>query len=127
MFPPRHPGLLDRLFKLAVRGLVASARIIQLVDARDGSERLATDVIDDDQIEAAAAIGERLEGATKRQQNPHAKGSLSWLSWIAPRLGGWNRYYKPPGPKTMARDLRSLMDRIEGYMVRQSRQHVLIP
>jgi hypothetical protein len=35
-----------RLFKLAVVGLAAACRTIQLVDARDGSPRPATDVID---------------------------------------------------------------------------------
>jgi hypothetical protein len=35
-----------RLFKLAVVGLAAACRTIQLVDARDGSSRPATDVID---------------------------------------------------------------------------------
>ena len=35
-----------RLFKLAVVGLAAACRTIQLVDARDGSPRPASDVID---------------------------------------------------------------------------------
>ena len=47
------------------------------------------------------ALCPRLEGATQRQRNPHPTGSLAWLSWIVARLGGWNCYYKPPGPKTM--------------------------
>ena len=88
---------------------VAAARTIQLVDARDGSTRPATDVIAPEEIEAAAAISATLEGATPRQKNPHVKGSLAWLSWIAARLGGWNCYYKPPGPKTMARGLDRLI------------------
>jgi len=106
-----------RLFNLAALALVAAARTIQLVDARDGSARPATDVIAPEEIDAAAAISSTLEGATRRQQNPHAKGSLAWLSWIAARLGGWNCYYKPPGPKTMARGLDRLVDRIAGYRI----------
>jgi Transposase DDE domain len=106
-----------RLFKLATLGLIASARIMKLVDARDGSPRPATDVIDDVQIEPAAAIGATLEGATERQKNPHAKGSLSWLSWIAARLGGWNCYYKPPGPKTMARGWERLAAMLDGFTI----------
>lgn len=104
-----------RLFNLAALGLVAAARIIQLVDARDGSSRPATDVIAPEDIEAAAALSATLEGGTERQKNPHAKGSLAWLSWIAARLGGWNCYYKPPGPKTMARGLDRLIERIDGF------------
>ncbi len=90
-----------RLFKLAVVGLAAACRTIQLVDARDGSPRPATDVIDPTLLPAAEAIGPTLEGKTERQKNRHPLHSLAWLSWIIARLGGWNCYYKPPGPKTM--------------------------
>ena len=113
-----------RLLNLAALGLVAAARIIQLVDARDGSSRPATDVIAAEDIEAAAALSASLEGGTERQKNPHAKGSLAWLSWIAARLGGWNCYYKPPGPKTMARGLDRMIDRIEGFRLAAGLQNV---
>ena len=91
----------NRLFNLAAVAIVAAARIIQLVDARDGSSRPATDVADQDVIAAAHIIGPTLERKTERQKNPHPPGSLAWLSWIVARLGGWNCYYKPPGPKTV--------------------------
>ena len=90
-----------RLFKLALVGLAAATRTMQLVDARDGSPRPATDVIDASVLPAAEAIAPTLEGKTARQHNPHPPQSLAWLSWIIARLGGWNCYYKPPGPKTM--------------------------
>jgi hypothetical protein len=90
-----------RLFKLAVVGLAAACRTIQLVDARDGSPRPATDVIDPGLLAVAEAIGPTLEGKTERQKNHHPLHSLAWLSWMIARLGGWNCYYKPPGPKTM--------------------------
>ena len=90
-----------RLFKLAVIGLEAACRTIQLVDARDGSARPAADVINPDLLPAADAICQTLEGKTERQKNRHPPGSLGWLAWIVARLGGWNCYYKPPGPKTM--------------------------
>jgi hypothetical protein len=90
-----------RLFKLAVVGLAAACRTIQLVDARDGSPRPASDVIDPALLPAAEAIGATLEGKTDRQKNRHRLHSLAWLAWIVARLGGWNCYYKPPGPKTM--------------------------
>lgn len=105
----------ERLFNLAALALEAAARIIQLTDARDGSPRPASDVIDESLNAAADAISKTLEGKTARQQNPHPKGSLAWLSWIAARLGGWNCYYKPPGPKTMASGWTRLADRLVGY------------
>ncbi len=106
-----------RLFNLAALAVVAAARILQLTDARDAGSRPATDVIDESAVEAAAAIGGALEGKTMRQKNPHPRGSLSWLAWITARLGGWNAYYKPPGPKTMADGWRRLAAMLDGYAI----------
>ena len=58
-----------RLFKLALVGLAAATRTLQLVDARDGGPRPATDVIDANLLLAAEAIAATLEGKTARQQS----------------------------------------------------------
>lgn len=102
----------QRLFNLAACGLAASVRILQLVDARDGSGRPATDIIAAHEIAAVAVIGAALEGSTERQRNPWGPGSLAWLAWIVARLGGWNCYYRAPGPKTMANGWRRLAERL---------------
>ena len=107
----------ERLFKLAALGLGAATRIIQLTDARDGSPRPATDVVDAALIAPIAAIGKTLEGNTARQKNHHPIGSLAWLAWITARLGGWNCYYKPPGPKTMATGWKQLAAMIQGFVM----------
>ena len=91
-----------RLFRLAAMGLGAAVRILQLVDARDGSSRPMSDVLDETLIDQVALLVQAREGATEKQKNPHPKGSLAWLSWVVARYGGWNCYGKPPGPKTMA-------------------------
>lgn len=114
----------SRLFNLTAIALIAAARTIQLVDARDGSLRPASDVADEQLIAAAEVIGPTLEGNTERQKNPHPPRSLAWLSWIAARLGGWNCYYKPPGPKTMRTGWTSLSDRAEGYAAAMGHQNV---
>jgi hypothetical protein len=111
----------SRIMKLAALGVVASCRILQLVDARDGGGRPATDAIAPEQIELAAAISGSLEGRTERQKNPWEKGSLSWLAWIAARLGGWNCYYKKPGPKTMADGWKRLKAMLEGAAIAMGR------
>jgi hypothetical protein len=112
-----------RLFKLAAIALVAAVRIIQLVDARDGSPRPASDVADPDLIRAAQAICPTLEGKTARQKNPYQAGQLDWLSWIIARLGGWNCYYKPPGPKTMQRGWNKFAAMAGGYAVAMAQQN----
>ena len=105
----------ERLFILAAMGLAAAVRTLQLVDARDGSPRPATDVVDPDLLAPLAAISRSLEGNTPRQKNPHAPTSLAFLSWVTARLGGWNCYGKPPGPKTMHNGWKRLAPMLHGY------------
>lgn len=92
----------QRLFRLAAMGLGAAVRILQLVDARHGSSRPMSDVLDQNLVGDVAILVRSREGATEKQKNPHPPGSLAWLSWVVARYGGWNCYGKPPGPKTMA-------------------------
>jgi hypothetical protein len=119
-----------RLFKLAVVGLAAACRTIQLVDARDGSPRPASDVIDPTLLPVAEAIGATLEGKTERQKNHHPIHSLAWLAWIVARLGGWNCYYKPPGPKTMRAGWAQFANMTAGFTIAtalQAESNVRIP
>ncbi len=110
----------ERLFKLAAIGLGAAVRTIQLVDARDGGPRPASDVADPALIAAAEAIGPTLEGKTAKQQNPHPPHSLAWITWIVARLGGWTGYYKPPGPKVIRRGWDRFADHGRGLSARQA-------
>jgi hypothetical protein len=105
----------ERLFNLAAIGLAAAIRTIQLVDARDGSPRPATDVVAEAFAVALQLLSKKLEGKTARQKNPHPPYSLAFVAWITARLGGWNCYYKPPGPKTMREGWNQLAARLEGY------------
>jgi Transposase DDE domain len=105
----------ERLFNLSAMALAAAIRTIQLVDARDGSQRPASDVIADNFARALERLSRKLEGKTERQKNPHPPSSLAFVAWIVARLGGWNCYYKPPGPKTMRHGWNQLAARLEGY------------
>jgi Transposase DDE domain len=105
----------ERLFNLSAIALAAAIRTIQLVDARDGSPRPASDVVDPAFALALERLSRKLEGNTPRQKNPHPPGSLAFVAWIAARLGGWNCYYKPPGPKTMRQGWDQLAATLAGY------------
>ena len=117
----------ERMFNLAAIGLAAAIRTIQLVDARDGSPRPATDVIDEAFAVALERLSKKLEGKTQRQKNPHPPDSLAFVAWIAARLGGWNCYYKPPGPKTMRDGWNRLAATLEGYALAVEQQNPGIP
>ena len=113
-----------RVFRLSALALGAAARIIQLVDARDGSARPMSDVLDDSFAQAVAAISRSREGATLKQQNPHPQGSLAWLSWVVARYGGWNCYGKPPGPKTMAKGWERFAATLAGFVIAKAEADV---
>ena len=87
------------------------------MDARDGSSRPATDVIDAADIEHVERISRSLEGRTERQKNHWPKGSLAWLAWVTARLGGWPCDYKPPGPNTMAHGWSRLAAMLAGMQL----------
>jgi hypothetical protein len=65
-----------------------------------------------------------LEGKTTRQKNPHLRGSLSWLAWITARLGRWNGYYKPPGPKPRPMAGARLAAMLDGYAIARGKSLV---
>lgn len=96
----------DRLVKLAAVATKAACIDIQLTQERDGAQGLpATLVFSEPEIETVEALTPTLEGRTERQKNRHKPGSLARAAWVIARLGGWNCYYKPPGPITFRRGM----------------------
>jgi hypothetical protein len=96
----------ERLVKLAAVAVKAACVDIQLTQARDGRDQMpASNLFSDAEIDTLAALGPTLEGKTERQRNPHPPRSLAWAGWSIARLGGWNCYYKPPGPITFRRGM----------------------
>jgi hypothetical protein len=107
----------ERLVKLAAIAPKAACIDIQLVQERDGKHGLpAAQVFSEPEIATLAALQPTLEGATPRQQNPHLPASLAWAAWCIARLGGWNCYYKPPGPITFRRGMEQF------YAIHRGRQ-----
>src|SRR5260370_41992103 len=97
-------GSAERLVKLAAIATKAACIDIQLVQERDGKDRLpASPVFSAPGIETLAALRPTLEGRTERQQNPHPPCSLAWAPCCITLLGDRNCYDKPPGPITFWR------------------------
>jgi hypothetical protein len=117
----------ERMFNLAAIALAGAIRTIQLVDARDGGPRPASDVIDANFAIALQRLSKKLEGKTQRQKNPHPPESLAFVAWIAARLGGWNCYYKPPGPKTMRDGWNRMAATLDGYALATQQENPGIP
>ena len=107
----------ERLVKLAAAATRAACIDMQLVQERDGKDQLpASNVFTKPEIETLEALNPTLEGKTDRQQNLHPVASLARAAWIIARLGGWNCYYKPPGPITMRRGMEQF------YSIHRGRQ-----
>jgi len=112
----------EALFKMFILALAAAVKILCLVNARDGNtDRQASDIFSDEEILVLAAALLKVNGRTKKQQNSHKYGTLSWASWIIARLGNWNGYAceSPPGPITMYDGLDKFMNYVEGWKLAQ--------
>jgi hypothetical protein len=106
--------------KLAIIGLIAAVRSMQLVMGRDGNTgQPVADAADPADMPALRAFNASLEGRTRKLKNPHDETLLAWYAWIVARLGGWSGYtsrgYRPPGPKTMHHGLLRLDPILAGW------------
>ena len=119
----------ERLEKLAAAAVKAACIDIQLTQERDGKHRLpGTTVFTDAEMETIEALVPTLEGKTDRQKNPHPAASLARASWVIARLGGWNCYYRPPGPIIFRRGMERFYDTHQGRAVQTRLQRdVRIP
>jgi hypothetical protein len=107
----------DRLEKLTAVAVKAACIDIQLTQERDGKHQLpGSTVFTEPEMDTIEALVPTLEGSTERQKNPHPVGSLARASWVVARLGGWNCYYKPPGPITFRRGMERF------YAIHRGRQ-----
>jgi hypothetical protein len=106
--------------KLALIGLIAAVRAMQLVMARDGgTAQPISDAVDPADMTALRELNASLEGRTAKLKNPFDEKLLAWFAWIVARLGGWSGYtsrgYRPPGPKTMHHGLIAVDQILVGW------------
>jgi hypothetical protein len=108
----------DRLVTLAAAATKAACIDIQLTQGRDGEDRMpASNLFSEPEIATLAALHPTLAGDTARQQNGFPPCRLAGAAWIIARLGGWNCYYKPPGPITFRRGMEQFYAIHRGRML----------
>lgn len=97
------------LRKLALVVMDAAIKVLQLKAARSGATDLRVEeVFTSKEIICLKLLNTKLEGGTKKQQNPYNEKHLSWASWIIARLAGWTAFYNnknPPGNKMFIRGI----------------------
>lgn len=105
----------ETLANLAVLGLLAAVKVMQLVSAREGNPQVPIHLaFDPFEVNLLERTNPTLEGTTQAQKNPHPKKTLAFAAWVIARMGGWKGYAKerPPGPIRMFNGLR----RFEHYL-----------
>lgn len=111
----------ESLSRLAVIGLVAAVRVLQLTTARDHvDDTPASIAFEESEIKVIESLSPTLEGKTDVQKNPNPKSSLAFAAWVVARLGGWKGYSKserPLGPITFLRGLQRLQNYMDIYSV----------
>jgi hypothetical protein len=119
----------ERLAKLTAAAVKAARLTLQLVQERNGAHgQPASHAFSAAEIETIEALTPTLEGNTERQRNPHPPRSLAHASWVVARLGGWNCYYKPPGPITIRRGIERFHAIHQGRMLSHAtKQDMRIP
>jgi len=99
----------NAMMKLVALAAIAAVTVTQLIRARDNpSGQSLIDAFDEGDQPLFEAISADYEGPnpTKRQTNPHPKGTLAYATWVTARLGAWTGYYGKPGPLVLSRGLR---------------------
>ena len=107
------------IMKMTALGLQVALKVMQLVTAREGSDVEAEIAFNEEEIACLAELGRKLEGETEKQKNPHKQKSLSWVSWIIAKLGGWSGYQsqRPAGVITIYRGLKRFEDIFLGWQL----------
>jgi len=109
----------EALERLVTIALIVATTTMQLVLALAvaGQGPPASRVFTQEQIEVLRALQKKLNGRTRKQQNPFAQNTLPWAAWTIARLGGWTGYASDHsnGPITMRDGIERLAGIVDGY------------
>lgn len=111
------------LQRLCLMAAGAALEVMRLVLARSGqSDQPARHVFAESEERCIEELMGSWEGSTRKQQNPHAAGTLAWASWLIARMGGWNGYVSqgPPGPITYYRGMYRFAQVYQGWKLAQT-------
>ena len=112
---------IEAIQRLTILGLGVALKTLQLVEGRDKPDLEATLAFTKKQQSFLEQLEPKLEGRTKKLQNPHPKRSLPWATWLIARLGGWSGYQsqRPPGIATLVQGLRKFESIFWGWVLAQ--------
>ena len=97
------------MLKFLALAAIAAVTVTQLLRARDNpSGQCLSHAFDPDDAPLLEAVCKDYEGPTptRRQANPHPRGTMGYAAWVIARLGGWTGYYGKPGALNLNRGLQ---------------------
>jgi hypothetical protein len=101
---------IESIKKLSILGLGVAVKTLQLKRSLEPSavEQKLAIVFNEEELRCLEQLNQKLEGQTKRQQNPYQAQELGYGAWVIARLGGWKGYksQRPPGVITIKRGLQ---------------------
>lgn len=105
--------------RLCILGLSVALRLLQLLEGRDNAALPASVAFTEAQQQCLEHLAPRLNGRTRKQQNPYPVASLPWATWYVARLGGWSGYASqhPPGIATLAHGMRQFESIFLGWQL----------
>jgi hypothetical protein len=108
--------------RLSILALMVALRILQLKAGRDDDTLSASITFSEPHQQCLQQLAPKLQGRTRKQQNPFPSGSLPWATWLIARLGGWSGYRSqpPPGIQTLSKGLRQFEALFEGWSLAQN-------
>lgn len=110
---------IESIKKMSVLGLGVAVKTLQLKRSLEKSaagQKIEV-VFNSEEMKCLEQLNKKLEGATKRQQNPYQAEELGYGAWIIARLGGWKEYesQRPPGVITIKRGLQKFETIFVGF------------
>lgn len=109
--------------RLSILALMVALRLLQLKEGRAAQTLPASLTFSSPQQQCLHHLAPKLQGRTRKQQNPFSSGSLPWAAWLIARLAGWSGYCSqpPPGIRTLSQGLRKFEALFEGWSLAQDR------
>jgi hypothetical protein len=108
------------LKKLIALTLQQALKVLTLKQARTSTQLDASICFDEQEKQFLKVIQPKVEGRTKKQQNPYQINTIAWATWIIARLGGWtpaDMTTKPPGVITLRRGLETFQKKMDGWLI----------
>ena len=110
--------------KLTIMMLDVIVKLMQMhiaYNCPEGESPATAMVFTEEEQDCLKAMNKKMEGKTRKLQNPSEPAQLKWAVWIIARTGGWKGYasQRPPGMTTMFKGLEKFYLVYDGWSLQK--------